>query len=63
MSALDLRLILETLKILGFCRDMLLNTDAGGKDQLTEKEIAFNAGHAWAGATYFIISSVGIHAS
>ncbi|PMD33513.1 cytochrome P450 [Hyaloscypha variabilis F] len=33
-----------------FCRDMLLSKDSE-KDGLTDVEIAFNAGHAWAGAT------------
>jgi hypothetical protein len=47
--------MIDTLTALGFCRDMLLNSDAGGKDQLPEKEIAFNAGHAWAGDMYLTL--------
>lgn len=36
----------------GLCRDMILRSDTNEKDQLSEEEIWYNSGHAWAAATY-----------
>ncbi|KAF7531274.1 hypothetical protein G7054_g9043 [Neopestalotiopsis clavispora] len=33
------------------CRDMILRSDTNEKDQLSEEEIWYNSGHAWAAAT------------
>ena len=36
----------------GLCRDMVTRSEESDKDRLTEEEIWYNSGHAWAAATY-----------
>lgn len=43
------------IALVGFVRD-LQDRAASEKDRLTEKEILFSAGHAYAAATYVLIS-------